>query len=143
MGCYNDIMLRAVIDTNVIFEGLTTRNSAGTFVVRLWQAQLFQACVSLALQYEYYDVLTRKLSPQRWQRIRPVLGTLLACAHPIVPHYLWRPSSPDPGDEKVIDCAMNARAWIVTYNLRDFTLARLDLGLIVLSPQEFLNQFYD
>ncbi|VAW31925.1 hypothetical protein MNBD_CHLOROFLEXI01-3652 [hydrothermal vent metagenome] len=136
-------MIRAVIDTNTLFEGLTRRNSAGAYIVRLWQAQLFQSCVSLALQYEYYDVLARKLSPQRWNRIQPVLGTLLANAHPIVPYYRWRPSSPDPGDDMIIDCAMNAKAWIVTYNLRDFTLARLDLGLIVLSPKEFLNQVGD
>jgi predicted nucleic acid-binding protein len=133
-------MIRAVIDTNVVFEGLTRRNSVSTYIIRLWQAQLFQPCVSLAVQYEYYDVLMRKLSPQRWKRVQPVLGTLLAYAHPVMLHYQWRPSSPDPGDEKIIDCAMNAKAWVVTYNLRDFTLARHNLGLVVLSPQEFLNQ---
>ena len=133
-------MIRAVIDTNVVFEGLTKRDSAGTLILRAWQAELFQACVSLALQYEYYDVLARNLSPPRWQRVQPALGALLKSSQPIIPHYRWRPSSPDPGDEFVIDCAMNARAWIVTYNLRDFALARLELGLVVLSPQEFLTQ---
>lgn len=133
-------MIRAVIDTNVLFEGLTWRNSPGTLILRAWQSGLFQACVSLALQYEYYDVLSRKLSPQRWQRVQPALGSLLKTAKPIVPHYLWRPSSPDPGDEFVIDCAMNAKAWIVTYNMRDFILAGSELGLIVQSPQEFLRE---
>lgn len=133
-------MIRAVVDTNVLFEGLTKRNSAGTLVLRAWQSGLFQAYVSLALQYEYYDVLSRKLSPQRWQRVQPALGTLLTAAIPVVPHYLWRPSSPDAGDEFLIDCAMNASAWIVTYNTRDFLLARLELGLIVLTPQLFLRE---
>ncbi|ETX07920.1 MAG: hypothetical protein ETSY2_08410 [Candidatus Entotheonella gemina] len=133
-------MIRAVIDTNVMFEGLTKRDSAGTLILRAWRAGLFQSCVSLALQYEYLDVLARKLSPPRWQRVQPVLGSLLRSAEPIISHYRWRPSSPDPGDEFVIDCAMNARAWIVTYNVRDFELARFELGLVVLSPQEFLTQ---
>lgn len=132
-------MIRAVIDTNVVFEGLTKRDSAGTLILRAWQAGLFQSCVSLALQYEYYDVAARKLSPPRWQRVQPVLGSLLRAAEPIIPHYRWRPSSPDPGDEFVIDCAMNARARIVTYNVRDFELARFELSLVVLSPQEFLT----
>ncbi len=132
-------MIRAVIDTNVVFEGLTKRDSAGTLILRTWQSGLFQSCVSLALQYEYYDVLARKLSPPRWQRVQPILGSLLRLAEPIIPHYRWRPSSPDPGDEFVIDCAMNARAWIVTYNVRDFELARFELGLVVLLPQEFLT----
>jgi predicted nucleic acid-binding protein len=131
-------MIRAVIDTNVVFEGLTKRDSAGTLILRAWQAGLFQACVSLALQYEYYDVLARQLSPLRWQRIQPLLGSLLRSAQPIIPHYRWRPSSPDPGDEFVIDCAMNARAWVVTRNVRDFELARFELGLMVVLPQGFL-----
>ncbi len=133
-------MIRAVIDTNVVFEGLTKGQSAGALILRTWQSNLFRPCVSLALQYEYYDVLSRKLSPQRWQRVQPALGTLLRTATPVVPHFLWRPISPDPGDDFVIDCAMNAKAWIVTYNVRDFTLARLELGLVVLAPKEFLVQ---
>jgi predicted nucleic acid-binding protein len=133
-------MIRAVIDTNVVFEGLTKRNSASTLILHAWQSNLFQPCVSLALHYEYYDVLSRKLSPQRWQRIQPVLGSLLHTARPIIPYYLWRPISPDPGDDFVVDCAMNAKAWVVTYNVRDFALARLELGLAVVTPQEFLIQ---
>ena len=138
--CYNDTMIRAVSDTNVVFEGLTKSNSVSTLVLRTWQSKLFQPYVSLALQYEYYDVLSRKLSPHRWQRVQPVLGSLLQTARPIVPHYLWRPISPDPGDDFVVDCAMNAKAWVVTYNVRDFALARLELKLTVLTPQEFLEQ---
>ena len=133
-------MIRAVIDTNVVFEGLTKSNSASTLILRAWQSKLFQPCVSLALQYEYYDVLSRKLSPQRWQRVQPALGSLLQIARPIIPHYLWRPISPDPGDDFVVDCAMNAKAWVVTYNVRDFALAKLELGLAILTPQEFLGQ---
>ncbi|MCO5193054.1 MAG: PIN domain-containing protein [Anaerolineae bacterium] len=133
-------MIRAVIDTNVVFEGLTRREGVSTLILRAWHAGIFQACVSLAVQYEYYDVLSRKLAPDRWVRVQPVLGTLLTKARPVIPHYRWRPSSPDPADEFVIDCAMNARAWIVTYNERDFTLAQFELGLMVLSPQAFLTE---
>jgi predicted nucleic acid-binding protein len=138
MWRYNDIMIRAVIDTNVVFEGLTKRNSASTLLLNAWHKRVFQSFVSLALQYEYFDVLSRKLSPQRWHRIQPALGALLATAEPVIPYYLWRPTSPDVGDDFLIDCAMNAKVWLITYNLRDFALARLELGLIVLRPEEFL-----
>ena len=50
----------------------------------------------------------------------------------------WRPSSPDPGDEHIVDCAMNANAVVVTSNVRDFQMARASLGLPVLTPVEFL-----
>jgi predicted nucleic acid-binding protein len=92
--------VRAVIDTNIVFEGLTHRGGPAGVIVNAWMAELFQSCVSQAS---------------------------------------WRPSSPDPGDEHVIDCAMNARAIVVTSNLRDFELARVELHLPVLSPVDFLT----
>ena len=50
-------MIRAVIDTNVIFEGLTRRNRVGAYIIKLRQAQLVRPYDSLTLQHEYYDVL--------------------------------------------------------------------------------------
>jgi predicted nucleic acid-binding protein len=131
--------LRAVIDTNVVFEGLTTQGGASGLVVDTWLAGFFNPCVSNALAYEYADVLSRKLNPNRWQRIKPVLGKLLLAADFIPIYYMWRPSSPDPADEHLIDCAMNAGALLVTWNMKDFKTARASLGLQVLSPVEFLN----
>ena len=52
----------------------------------------------------------------------------------------WRPSSPDPGDDFVIDCAMNAGAIVVTSNVRDFRKAQSALGLRVLTPVELIIQ---
>ena len=127
---------RVVIDTNVVFEGLTKRGGAAGLIVDAWLAGLLQVCISDALAYEYADVLSRKLSEERWQRIISVLGTLLSKAQFVVIHYTWRPISPDPGDEHVIDCAMNAGATVITSNVRDFETAREALGLRVIIPTE-------
>ena len=89
---------------------------------------------------EYADVLSRKLSKARWQRLKPVLGTLLSKAQFVVVHYSWRPISPDPGDEHVIDCAMNVGATVITWNVRDFRTARERLGLRVITPVEAVIQ---
>lgn len=131
--------MRAVIDTNVLFEGLTKQGSACALIVDAWDCDLFQACVSNTLSYEYFDVLARKLSPARWRRAQPVLIRLLAKARQIDIYYTWRPSSPDPGDDHVIDCAMNAAAPVVTFNVRDFRMARQSLGLVVLTPAEMVS----
>jgi predicted nucleic acid-binding protein len=130
--------LRLVIDTNVVFEGLTKQGSAAGLVIDGWLAGLFLACVSGSLAYEYADVLSRKLSVIRWQTIQPVLGTLLAKAEFVAVYYKWRPMFPDPGDEHVIDCAMNAGAILVTENVRDFKTAQESLGLKVLTPRQLL-----
>lgn len=130
--------LRAVIDTNVVFEGLTKRGTTASVIIDAWLAETFQAFVTNALAYEYRDVLSRKLSPPRWQQLQPALGTLLKNAQVVTIHYSWRPISPDPGDDHIIDCAMNSNALIVTANLRDFRLAQESLGVQVMSPLEFV-----
>lgn len=135
--------LRAIIDTNVIFEGLTQKGGASGLIIDAWLAGLFSPCVSNALAYEYTDVLSRKISAHRWQQIKPVLGTLLAKADFISIHYTWRPASPDPADEHLIDCAMNAGATLVSWNIKDFKSAQASLGLKVMTPFQFLNYLAD
>jgi predicted nucleic acid-binding protein len=133
-------MLQAVIDTNVVFEGVTTQGSAPGLIVEAWLNQLFVACVSNALAYEYTDVLARKLAPRRWRQLQPVVGMLLARARFVPVYFSWRPMSPDPGDDQVIDCAMNAGVPVVTANVQDFRLAQETLGLIVLPPVDFVTR---
>jgi predicted nucleic acid-binding protein len=130
---------RIVIDTNVLFEGLTKQGGASGLLIEAWLAGLMTVCVSTALAVEYESVLSRKLSASRWHPLQAVLGHLLSLAEYVPIYYTWRPSSPDPGDEFVVDCGMNARAIVVTYNLRDLRDASKTLGLIVMSPAEFLR----
>ncbi len=128
----------AVIDTNVVFEGLTNQGGAAGLVVDAWQVGLFQPCVSNALAYEYMDVLTRKLSFRRQLTLEPVMVAMLRQARFVDTHFSWRPASPDARDDHVIDCAMNTNAAVITLNLRDFRLAQRSLGLTVMTPLEFL-----
>jgi len=128
-----------VIDTNVVFEGLTTRGGAAGLVVDAWVGGRFQPFISNALAYEYREVLERMLSVERWHRLQPVLGRLLRTSQFVPIHFTWRPVSPDPADDHVIDCAMNAAAVIVTSNTKDFRLAERALGIPVRTPTEFLK----
>jgi putative PIN family toxin of toxin-antitoxin system len=133
-----DFQFRVVIDTNLVFEGLTKQGGAAGYIVDAWLAGLIQVCVSTALAYEYEDVLSRKLSEIRWQKLQPVLSALLGKVEFTAIYYSWRPTSPDPGDDLVIDCAMNAGAVVVTSNTRDFQRAKVSLGLQVMTPTELV-----
>ncbi len=132
-------LLRVVIDTNVVFEGLTKKGGASGLIVDAWFAGLIVVCVSNALAYEYDDVLSRKLAPERWILLKPLLGRLLSIAEYTSIYFSWRPTSPDPGDDLAIDCAMNAGAIVVTSNIKDFRSARDSLGLRIMTPVEFVN----
>ena len=132
-------LLRVVIDTNVVFEGLTKKGGASSLIIDAWLAGLMVVCVSNTLAYEYDDVLSRKLAPERWILLKPLLGKLLSIAEYTSIYFSWRPTSPDPGDDLTIDCAMNAGAIAVTSNIKDFRSARESLGLQVMTPVEFVN----
>lgn len=129
---------RIVVDTNVVFEGLTRQGGACGLIVEAWLAGLFQPCVSNALAYEYLDILTRKLSPVRWESTRLLYEEILQRAEFVTVYYRWRPISQDPGDDHLIDCAMNAGAAVVTNNLKDFRLAESQLGLRIFTPLDFV-----
>ena len=128
--------LKAVIDTNVVFEGLTRQGGAAGLLIDAWLAGVLEVYVSNALAYEYVDVLSRKLSAARWHRLVPVLELLLIRAHFVSLYFSWRPASPDPGDDHIVDCAMNAGAVVITHNIRDFRQAEKSLGVLVMHPVE-------
>lgn len=133
-------MIRAVLDTNVVFEGLSRKGGACGFIVDAWYAGLLTACVSNALVYEYQDVFSKKFSERRRDQLTPLLAELISDhAEFITVWFSWRPVSPDPADDHVIDCAMNARAPVVTSNVRDFRIAERELGLNVITPVTFLE----
>nr|VFJ69038.1 MAG: Predicted nucleic acid-binding protein, contains PIN domain [Candidatus Kentron sp. FM]VFJ69052.1 MAG: Predicted nucleic acid-binding protein, contains PIN domain [Candidatus Kentron sp. FM]VFK17772.1 MAG: Predicted nucleic acid-binding protein, contains PIN domain [Candidatus Kentron sp. FM] len=116
------------------------KGGACGFIVDAWRAGLFTACLSNALAYEYDDVLSRKLSERRWYVIRPLLAELVGNhAEFVTIRFSWRPSSPDGGDEHIIDCAMNTNAPIITSNERDFREAERSRRLKVMTPVRFLE----
>ena len=130
--------MRVVIDTNVVFEGLTKQGGSAGLLIDSWLADLMEVYISDALAYEYIDVLSRKLSKFRWIELQPVLGTLLSKTRFTPIYYSWRPTSPDAGDDLVIDCAMNAGAIVVTSNTKDFRRAQKILGLQVMTSTELV-----
>ena len=129
---------RIVVDTNVVFEGITKQGGACGLIVEAWLGGLFIPCVSNALAYEYLDVLMRKLSPTRWDATRLLYQEMLNSAEFVTVYFRWRPISKDPGDDHIIDCAMNAGAAVVTSNLKDFRLAESQLGLRLMTPLDFV-----
>jgi predicted nucleic acid-binding protein len=131
-------VLRAVVDTNVLFEGLTHLGPSA-MVGDAWVNRGFQACVSTALALEYQDVLARKLRPIRGEAAMLALQALLTRCEYVPIQLSYRPSARDPGDDFIVDCVMNSRALLVTQNVRDFRAASQRFGFPVLRPVDFLT----
>ncbi len=131
-------MVRAVVDTNVLFEGLTHLGPAAQ-VIDAWVVGDFQPYVSTALALEYQDVLGRMLSPARGEAVFKALQALLARAQHVPIWFSYRPASPDPGDDHVIDCVVNSQSVLVTSNVRDFREPARVLGFDLFRPPDFLQ----
>ncbi len=99
----------------------------------------FEPCVSTALALEYWDVLGRKLSPIRGGAALKALQALLARAHHVPIYFRYRPTSPDPGDDMVVECVLNSQSVLVTSNVRDFRTPAREWGFAVLRPSDFLS----
>jgi len=135
-------MIRAVLDTNVIYAGL--RSSTGAS--RRWLEAVFSGQVamlaSVPLFLEYEDVLLRHtecLTPNP-QDVEAFLATLAAFVEPVEISYLWRPQLRDPKDDMVLEAAVNGRADVlVTHNMRDFRAAKT-FQVAVVTPADGLNQ---
>jgi predicted nucleic acid-binding protein len=68
-------------------------------------------------------------SKHRWGILHPTHRKEVRLA------YDWRPQLTDPGDEKVLDAAINGFAdAIVTHNVRHFTPAQAHFGIAVVAP---------
>ncbi|MCP3959432.1 MAG: PIN domain-containing protein [bacterium] len=132
------VVTRAVIDTNVLFEGLTHLGPAAD-VIDAWVAGEFEPCVSTALALEYHDVLGRKLSPIRGEAALKALQALVARSRHTPIYFRHRPARRDPGDDLVVDCVLNSRSVLVTSNVRDFRTPAREWGFVILRPPDFLR----
>jgi predicted nucleic acid-binding protein len=94
---------------------------------------------------EYEDVLKRPehrlahgLMPEE---VDEFLAELAAVVEPVEVHFQWRPQTPDPNDEMVLEAAINGRAHaVVTYNVADFAEAGARFEISIMRPAELLKK---
>jgi predicted nucleic acid-binding protein len=95
--------------------------------------------VTLALEYEAVccEAEHRLASGLTGQEVDVYVTALIALAEPVETHFLWRPQLRDPGDEMVLETAVNGRTdALVTFNVRDFGSVPAMFGIDILLPRE-------
>jgi predicted nucleic acid-binding protein len=83
---------------------------------------------------EYEAVLTRsehlKASGLAADEVNAILDAIARIAIPVDLRFLWRPLLKDPGDEMVLETAVNGAAdRLVTFNERHMAAAARDFGI--------------
>lgn len=99
----------------------------------------FVPCVSTALALEYEATLTNKLGDTKRPHAMGALQALLDRAEFVPISTRIRPLSPDADDDRIIECARAAGGCLVTMNRRDLIVAEQVLGILVVSPADFLK----
>jgi putative PIN family toxin of toxin-antitoxin system len=138
-----NIMIRVLLDTNVLVAGLVSARGASHAVLRAVAASELEIAASTAVWLEYESVLKRDeiraMHGLGAEEIDAVLSALAVWVRPVMLHYVWRPQLRDPGDEMVLEAAVNGRVdAIVTHNTKDFARISLEFGVRVLTPQALL-----
>jgi predicted nucleic acid-binding protein len=98
--------------------------------------------VALALEYEAtcWRMEHRLATALDDRDIEDFINGLIDLAEPVEMHFRLRPRLRDPGDEMVLETAVNGQAEaLVTFNQRDFRAAA-DFGIEVLYPREALRR---
>ncbi len=136
-------MKRVVLDTAVIASAF--RSSRGASILQLVAERRLVPLVSTALFLENEDVLhrpeQREVHGLSTAGLSMAMRELAALCEPVELHFSWRPQLADPGDEMVLETALNGRAdCIVTHNLRDFQRAVPKFGIAVLTPGALLER---
>jgi len=101
------------------------------------------ATVTLAVEYEAVCTKAehRIAAGLSEEEVGIFLDAMVALAEPVKTHYLWRPQLRDPGDEMVLEAAVNGRAEaLVTFNVRDYGNTPARFGIDVMLPRKAIER---
>lgn len=131
--------MRWVLDTDVMVAALRSPAGASCQLLLAAVDGHFEMLLSVALFMEYEDILKRpaQLAASRLSvaDIDVVLDQVAASGQGVELHYLWRPQLNDPGDEMVLETAINGQAeLIVSFNTRDLRPGANRFGIPVEQP---------
>ena len=137
MKCY-----RVVLDTNVIVAAMRSRVGASHRLLLTMGHPRWQSVVTPALMYQYEEVARRPGNAPGLsaQDVSDILDLIYQRSHRQFVYFRWRPVSPDPGDDLVLDAAIAGRCdVVVSFNERHLRPAG-EFGIEVLKPAEFLKR---
>jgi putative PIN family toxin of toxin-antitoxin system len=134
-----------VLDTDVIIAALRSPSGASAALLMAARRGELTMLANVALALEYEATCRRAehgvaagLSPTQ---VGIFIDAVIALAEPVETHFLWRPQLRDPGDELVLEAAVNGQAnAIVTFNQKDFGEIPMKFSVEVLAPVDALRR---
>lgn len=137
--------MKVVLDTDVIVAAMRSPGGASAEILRKVRQGRVTLLVSVPLAMEYEAICSeaehRLAAGLSEREVEIFLDAVVAMAEPVETHFLWRPQLRDPGDEMVLEAAINGRAdLLVTFNVRDFGTVPSRFGVELMIPREALER---
>ena len=140
-----ELKRRCRCPTDVLVAAVRSARGASRVLLTAALENRYPVLVSVPLMLEYEAVLARPEHLEAAGIAAADIGFLLDAfalvIEPIRISYLWRPVLPDPGDDLVLETAVNGRAdVVVTFNRRDFVPATTGFGVEILAPADAVRR---
>jgi putative PIN family toxin of toxin-antitoxin system len=137
--------MRMVLDTDVIVAGMRSPGGASAEILRKARQGRITLLMSVPLAMEYEAICSeaehRLAAGLSEREVEIFLDAVVAMAEPVTTHFLWRPQLRDPGDEMVLEAAVNGQAdLLVTFNVRDFGTVPSRFGIEVMISRNALER---
>jgi putative PIN family toxin of toxin-antitoxin system len=137
--------VRLVLDTDVVVAAMRSPRGASAELLRRIDdgKAIMLLSVALALEYEAICTLAehRLASGLSASEAAIYVDGLIALSEPVRAFFRWRPQLRDPGDELVLEAAVNGQAdAIVTFNVSHLREAQSSFGIEVFRPAEALRR---
>ena len=133
------------MDTDAVVAAMRSPSGASAALLRAARAGRVTLLATAPLCLEYEGVCSRPehvaAAAFGSEDLAVFLDAVVDLVEPVETWFLWRPQLRDPGDELVLDAAVNGRAAaIATFNRRDFLPAAARFGVEVLLPAETIRR---
>ena len=131
------------MDTDTVVAAMRSPSGASAALLRMARGGrvVLGATVPLCLEYEAVCGRAEHRTAAGFAAtdLTGVLDAVVDLVEPVNAWFLWRPQLRDPGDEMVLEAAVNGRAAaIATFNRRDFRTAVDRFGIDALPPAEVI-----
>ena len=134
-----------MLDTDVVVAAMRSPRGGSAELLRRIDGGEAVMLLSVALALEYEAICTlaehRLASGLSASEAGIYVDGVIGLAEPVRAFFRWRPQLHDPGDELVLEAAVNGQAdAIVTFNESHLREARSTFGIDVIRPAEVLRR---
>lgn len=130
-------MIRAVLDTNVLISGLFWKGPSRQ-IVDLAVVGKIKAITSTEILEEVEAVLYEDFPAIPYERIESIIRDILSYSRVVIAREIVVKGLRDPGDAKIISCAVSAQADYIITGDKDLLILEKYKEVTILNPRAFL-----